>query len=167
MTEPKGKLIKSAMKRRLDGWILFNRLNPDPRLKLYPWRYDADMDWLTMRVKFCDKDYLGEPIPIDSKADGVEAVYYAHKFSNHRFSNRNMDIYPTYEVRINALKDKHTASLKIDDQKWTRINPNLARLIIEHPGIKVKHSNREAYISDCKYIDWFELGFDLDYFEEK
>ena len=166
MSEPKGKLIKSVMKRRLDGWTLFNRLNPDPRLKLEPWGYDPKMDWMTMRVKFCDKDYLGEPMPIDSEEDGLEAVYYAHKFSNHRFSNRSMDKYPKYEIRINALNSKHTASIKIDDQKWTRINPKLALLIINHPGIKVTHSNREAYISDCKYVDWFELGFDLDYFEE-
>ena len=38
----------------------------------------------------------------------------------------------------------------------------------QHSNVKsvVKNSNREAYISDCKYVDWFELGFDLDYFEE-
>lgn len=167
MTFPTKETIRKSLKRRVDGWTLFNRLNPDKRLTLAIWNYDSELDQHNMRVKFCDKDYLGEPIPIDSKEDGVEAVYYAHKFSNHRFSNRNMDIYPTYEIRIDALKDKHTASLKIDDQKWTRINPKLARLIIEHPGIKVKHSNREAYISDCKYYDWFALEFDHDYFEEK
>ena len=165
MTEPKGKLIKSAMKRRLDGWTLFNRLNPDPRLKLEPWGYDVDMDWLTMRVKFCDKDYLGEPIPIDSEEDGLEAIYYAFKLDNERFSENWMHRFPEYEIRINALNDRHYASIRING-KWTRINPQLARLVINHPGIKVIHSNREAYISDCKYVDWFELGFDLDYFEE-
>ena len=165
MTEPKGKLIKLAMERRLDGWTLFNRLNPDPRLKLQHWGYDVDNDWLTMRVKFCDKEYLGEPIPIDSEEDGLEAIYYAFKWDNERFSDNWMHRFPEYEIRINTLNDKHTASIRING-KWTRINPNLARRIINHPGIKVKHSNREAYISDCKYVDWFELGFDLDYFEE-
>ena len=167
MTFPTKEMIRKSLKRRLDGWMLFNRLNPDKRLTLSVWNYSHELDQHEMRVKFCDKDYLGEPIPIDSREDGVEAVYYAHKFSNHRFSNRNTDIYPTDEIRTNALNAKPTASSKIDDQNWTRINPNLARLIIEHPGIKVKHSNREAYISDCKYVDWFELGFDLDYFEEQ
>ena len=166
MTEPKGKLIKLAMKRRLDGWTLFNRLNPDPRLKLEPWGYDPDMDWFTMRVKFCDKDYLGEPIPIDSEEDGLEAIYYAFKWDNERFSNKWMRRFPSYEIRINASSSKHTASIKIGDRKWTRINPKLARLVINHPGIKVTHSNREAYISDCNYVDWFALEFDHDYFEE-
>ena len=165
MTESKGKLIKLAMERRLDGWTLFNRLNPDPRLKLEPWGYDDDMDWLTMRVKFCDKDYLGEPIPIDSEEDGLEAIYYAFKWDNERFSENWMHRFPEYEIRINALNDRHYASIRING-KWTRINPHMARRIINHPGIKVIHSNREAYISDCKYVDWFELGFDLDYFEE-
>ena len=86
---------------------------------------------------------------------------------NELYRNPILRDFPTYEIRINALNSKHMASIKIDNQNWTRINPDLARLIIEHPGIKVKHSNREAYISDCKYVDWFELGFDLDYFEEQ
>lgn len=167
MTFPTKETIRKSLKRRLYGWMLFNRLNPDKRLTLSVWNYNHELDWHEMRVKFCDKDYLGEPIPIDSREDGVEAVYYAHKFKNDLYRNPILRDFPTYEIRINALNAKHTASIKIDDQKWTRINPNLARLIIEHPGIKVKHSNREAYISDCKYVDWFELGFDLDYFEEK
>ena len=166
MTFPTKETIRKSLKRRLYGWMLFNRLNPDKRLTLSVWNYNHELDWHEMRVKFCDKDYLGEPIPIDSRADGVEAVYYAHKFKNDLYHNPVLRDFPKYEIRINALNAKHTASIKIDDQNWTRINPNLARLIIEHPGIKVKHSNREAYISDCKYVDWFELGFDLDYFEE-
>ena len=158
-------IIKELVKKRALGWDTFNKLNPDGRVELRPWGYDKEMQCLTMRVYFCDKP-LGEPIPIDSEEDGLEAVYYAHKLSNHRFSNRSMDKYPTYEVRINALNAKHTASIKVDDQKWKRISPKLARLIINHLGIKVTYSNREAYISDCKYYDWFALKFDHDYFEE-
>ena len=165
MTFPTKEMIRKSLKRRLDGWRLFNRLNPDGRLTLSVWNYDHELDQHNMRVKFCDKEYLGEPIPIDSEEDGLEAIYYAFKWDNERFSDNWMHRFPEYEIRINTLNDKHTASIRING-KWTRINPNLARRIINHPGIKVKHSNREAYISDCKYVDWFELGFDLDYFEE-
>lgn len=61
------------------------------------------------------------------------------------------------------MNDKAHATLLINNQ-WKRISHKLALSILNSDAIRVRHSNREAYISDMKYIDWFDLVFDEEYF---
>lgn len=157
---------EEASKRSKEGLKLFERLKADGRLTLQHVGYDYNMDWHNFQLLFCGREPKGEPFPIDSKMDGLGAVYYAHKYSNQRFSNRDMDKYPVYEIRINTLNKLHTATIKIDDGPWKRINPRLAEMIIDDEAIKVSDSNREAFMTNSNYVDWFRLVFDIDYFEE-
>ena len=158
-------LIKELVKKRALGWDVFNKLNPDDRVELRPWGYDKEMQWLTMRVYFCDKP-LGEPLPIESEDCGIQAIYYAHKWVQEQFSSRYHHDIPSYELRINTLNDKAHATLLINNQ-WKRISHKLALSILNSDAIRVRHSNCEACISDTKYIDWFDLVFDEDYLMEQ
>ena len=84
--------------------------------------------------------------------------------SNGRFSNRQMDNYPSYEVRVNTLKKPYTASLRVDGV-WKRIPYRLAREMIEYQGLKIVESNREAYETYSKYIDWFRFNWNDEHYE--
>ena len=158
-------LTKELVKKRALGWDTFNKLNPDGRVELRPWGYDKEMQWLTMRVYFCDKP-LGEPLPIESEDCGIQAIYYAHKWVQEQFSSRYHHDIPEYELRINTIGKKPIATLLINNQ-WKRISYKLAQELLSSHAIRVRHSNCEACISDTKYIDWFDLVFDEDYLMEQ
>ena len=155
-------LIKELVKKRALGWDTFNKLNPDGRVELRPWGYDKETQRLTMQMYFCDKP-RGEPLPIESEDCGIQAIYYAHKWVQEQFSSRYHHDIPSYELRINSLNDKAHATLLVNN-KWKRISHKLALSILNSDAIRVRHSNCEAYISDMKYIDWFDLVFDEEYF---
>lgn len=157
---------KEASKRSKEGLKLFERLKADGRLTLQHVGYDHNMDWHNFQLLFCGREPKGEPFPIDSKMDGLGAVYYAHKAKNTIYASEKLHSFPVYEIRINTLNKLHTAMIKINNGPWKRINPRLAEMIIDDEAIKVSDSNREAFMTNSNYVDWFRLVFNIDYFEE-
>lgn len=142
----------------------FNRLIGDGRLTIKTWGISKLTGWCTIKLAFCDKRFKPE-IHLEDKAElAIDLVYFARYMSNGRFSNRQMDNYPSYEVRVNTLKKPYTASLRVDGV-WKRIPYRLAREMIEYQGLKIVESNREAFETNSKYIDWFRFNWNDEHYE--
>ena len=156
--------IRELIKQGQGIYDDFNRLNPDGRLTLRACGVSKLTGWCTIKLAFCDKRFKPE-IHLEDKAElAIDLVYFAFHMGNRRFSNRQMDSFPSYEVRVNTLKKPYTTSLRTDGD-WKRIPFKLARLMIEYQGLTIVESNREAYETDSKYIDWFRFNWNEEHYE--
>lgn len=144
----------------------FCRLNPDKRLTLAHWGVSDHTNWCTIRIKFCGKQYFRPVIHLEEKDElAIDLIYFAHYMNQKRFLSSDVKLMPTYEVRLNTLaKDKLTASLRVDGT-WKRIPFKLGQLLVSYAGLIVSDSNREAYMSDMSYVDWFQLSWNHEYYE--
>lgn len=154
------QLIHSREAIRAD----FNRLIGDGRLTMKTWGVSKLTGWCTIKLAFCDKRFKPE-IHLEDKTElAIDLVYFAHHMKNERVSVR-YDNPPSYEVRVNTLKKPYTASLRTNGD-WKRIPYRLAQAMIEYRGLTIVESNREAYETYSKYIDWFRFNWNEEHYAD-
>lgn len=156
--------IRELIKQRQGIYDDFNRLNPDGRLTLSSYGVSKETGWCTIRGYFCLNKRFKPVFHLEDKPElAIDLVYFMHYMKNERIS-RKYDNPPSYEVRINTLNKTKTGSVRINGD-WKRIPFKLAQLMVEYRGLTIVESNREAYVSNSEYIDWFRFNWNEEYYE--
>ena len=63
----------------------------------------------------------------------------------------------SFELSKNTLNAKPIAHIRINEDRWIRIPYVLVDQLLGSEHIKVTWSKREAYLTDCKYYDFFHV----------
>lgn len=160
--------LRKKLKTRNLARLLFDRLNHDSRFNIKPWGYNFEFKLPEVAITFCDNPVV-KNLMIEREEDGIELylISFIESFKRHDSNWKNKT--PIIELRINTTGDYATASICINaltlaTPKWVRFPSKNARQLVEHKALKVVNSNREAYISDSKYIDYFELRINQEWF---
>lgn len=157
--------MRELIKQRQGIYDDFYRLNPDARLTLHSSGVSELTGWCNVRVKFCSKKYFKPVIALEEKPElAIDLIYFAHYMNNSRYSNQFLLGMPSYELRIDTTKDKPWATLRLNGE-WKRIPFKLARVMLEYQGLEIAESNREAYISNIAYTDWFRFKWNHEHYE--